>query len=68
MTHHIDTPIEDAQLAGTDSVEIIASGYEWTCPNCEHFNHEIEVPKDEHVTCPSCHHTFEVSEYHHAMG
>ena len=32
-----------------DSVEIIASGYEWTCPECNTLNHEIEVP--ETVRC-----------------
>ena len=25
------------------TVELIASGYEWTCPECDKLNHEIEV-------------------------
>ena len=50
-------------------VELIASGYEWTCPNpkCkEHLNHEIEVK--EKVKCRKCKRTFTVEEYHHAIG
>jgi transcription elongation factor Elf1 len=28
-------------------VDIIASGYEFTCPECETLNHLHEVPKDD---------------------
>lgn len=35
-----------------ESVDLIASGYEWTCPNCERLNREIEVT--ERVTCGEC--------------
>lgn len=51
------------------SVELIASGYEWTCPNpkCEeHLNHEIEVKAT--VKCKKCKRTYPVSDYSHAIG
>lgn len=48
------------------TVIIIASGYEWICPNkdCEHCNKEIEVT--ENVTCKECDEQFEVEDYLHA--
>lgn len=46
------------------TVEIIASGYEWICPDCKHYNKEIEVT--EHVTCEECKTKHEVKEFHHA--
>jgi len=51
------------------SVELIASGYEWTCPNpkCEEYlNKEIEVK--EKVKCRKCRRTFIVVDYQHAIG
>lgn len=47
------------------SVELIASGYEWTCPECEAFNREIELT--EMVECPECGEKFQVGEYYHAI-
>ena len=32
----------DGTLDIDETVDVIASGYEWTCPKCEHFNTEIE--------------------------
>ena len=49
-----------------ESVELIASDYEWTCPDCETLNHEIEI--NEWVTCKECDHEYRVNEYHHAIG
>lgn len=49
-----------------DSVELIASGYEWMCPECAAYNQEIEVV--ETVTCVECKTTFEVEDYEHAIG
>jgi hypothetical protein len=34
------------------TVELIASGYEWTCPRCEDFQREIEAKAK--VTCGKC--------------
>jgi hypothetical protein len=57
----------DAELGKSDEeVELIASGYEWDCPHCEHFNREIEVTLT--VTCGKCRHEFRVQDYHHAVG
>ena len=47
-----------------ESVELIASGYEWICPNCDCNNHEIGV--EEMVVCKDCEEQFEVKEYYHA--
>lgn len=47
-------------------VDLIASGYEWECPNCETLNHEIEVT--EQVICSECLLTFPVNDYEHAMA
>lgn len=46
-------------------VDIIASGYEWICPNCEILNHEIEVT--EFVDCGACHHTYPTNPPEHAL-
>ena len=48
-----------------ESVELIASGYEWSCPDCDMENHEIEVT--EKVVCSGCKKEFDVSDYNHAM-
>jgi hypothetical protein len=32
-----------------DTVDLIASGYEWICPHCDKLNHEIEAT--ETVMC-----------------
>jgi len=49
-----------------ETVDFIASGYEWECPSCEHFNREIQVT--EEVCCQGCQREFIVNDYHHAMG
>ena len=49
-----------------ESVELIASGYEWNCPKCENFNRETGVP--EKVTCKECKTVCAVDDYHHAIG
>ncbi len=55
-----------------EEVELIASGYEWTCPNCGQMNKEMET-KDK-VQCHGdeftrgCGMKFKVSEAIHAEG
>lgn len=49
-----------------ESVELIASGYEWTCPHCDNLNREIEL--NEEVECEECGRTFSTGEAHHAFG
>jgi len=46
------------------SVELIASGYDWWCPRCEHLNHEIELA--ETVRCRKCRRIFVVGDAEHA--
>lgn len=48
------------------TVDIIASGYEWICPECETFNQEIEIT--ETVKCCSCKTTFETNPPEHAYS
>lgn len=47
-----------------EQVNLIASGYEWTCPKCEILHTEIEVTKT--VYCFRCKKYYEVGEVHHA--
>ena len=49
-----------------NEVELIASGYEWICPNCEEFNKEIEIT--EFVTCDKCNQEYKVQDYYHAYN
>ena len=46
------------------SVALLASGYEWSCPRCEHLNHEIEVV--ETARCRKCRRAFVVAGAEHA--
>jgi uncharacterized protein (DUF983 family) len=47
-----------------EEVDLIASGYEWTCPNCDELNHEIEIT--ETVCCKDCKQKYSTGETHHA--
>jgi uncharacterized protein (DUF983 family) len=49
-----------------ESVDIIASGYEWECPHCETLNKVIEWT--EEVTCEQCGETCEAELPEHAIG
>jgi len=50
-----------------ENVELMASGYEWTCPYCPYVvNKENEIT--ETVTCRKCKRIFNVSEYEHALA
>ena len=46
------------------SVNLIASGYDWWCLRCERSNHEIELA--ETVRCRKCRRTFVVADAEHA--
>ncbi len=35
-----------------ETVQLIAAGYEWFCPPCDHVNKTIEITED--VTCEIC--------------
>lgn len=47
-----------------ESVDLIASGYEWNCPKCDELNHEMEISLK--VTCAVCKMIFETGEIEHA--
>jgi DNA-directed RNA polymerase subunit RPC12/RpoP len=48
-----------------ETVDLIASGYEWSCPKCGELNREIEIT--ENVKCSKCGGEFEVGEVNHAF-
>jgi len=50
-----------------ERVYLVASGYEWTCPECGHDNREDSVPVTLDVTCDSCGETFPVIDWGHAI-
>ncbi len=53
-------------MADMEQVDIIASGYEWICPECNAFNTEIEIR--EFVTCGECDADFTTAPPEHAIG
>jgi hypothetical protein len=46
------------------SVDMIAIGYEWICPNCEEYNKEIKIT--EKVSCTSCNEVCKTNPPEHA--
>jgi uncharacterized CHY-type Zn-finger protein len=56
----------DGTLDMDETVDVIASGYEWVCPKCEHYNTEIEYT--EQVQCSVCRRVFETNPPEHALG
>ncbi|MGD8455578.1 MAG: hypothetical protein PVF83_04265 [Anaerolineales bacterium] len=63
MTNQENFNIEDDE---EETVELIASGYEWTCPHCDYLNKEIEIP--EKVVCSRCKREYEVENADHVWG
>lgn len=49
-----------------ETVDLIASGYEWECPKCGELNKEVEVEKI--VYCGKCGRAYEVNPPHHAYA
>lgn len=49
-----------------EKVDMIASGYEWICPNCGKLNYEIEWKSK--VQCADCKKKFETDFPEHAFG
>lgn len=48
------------------TVDVIASGYEWICPNCNSLNKEIEFK--EHYICNFCRESVDTSSPEHAYS
>ncbi|KKN77477.1 hypothetical protein LCGC14_0360360 [marine sediment metagenome] len=51
-----------------ETVDIIASGYEWICPECERFNTEIEITETVICEAPTCKAEFKTNPAEHAYG
>jgi len=49
-----------------ETVDIIAKGYEWVCPQCHTLNDIIEYPKNGEVTCTACAYLCKTSLPEHA--
>lgn len=49
-----------------EPVDMIASGYEWTCRGCEELNTQPAVT--ETVKCKTCRLIFRVDDYNHCIG
>lgn len=56
---------DDETKMSDETVEMIASGYEWVCPICDFLRKEIEI--NDTVYCENCNTEFEVFEVHHAL-
>jgi uncharacterized protein (DUF983 family) len=52
------------------AVDVIASGYEWECPECGEVNNPIEFRTDQDgcVTCDFCKRRFKANMPEHAYG
>ena len=65
----VDAQVTEAERTSytimEDTVILIASGYDWDCPECQHKNRLIaSVPR---VKCVKCETEFEVSDTEHAV-
>lgn len=52
------------KVTSSEMVDLIASGYDWTCPVCDTWEHEIEITTK--VTCSGCGTVFRTADYEHA--
>ena len=57
-----------ANTVTRESVDIIASGYEWICPHCDTLNKLSEYPSSQIVVCEQCGETCEAELPEHAIG
>jgi DNA-directed RNA polymerase subunit RPC12/RpoP len=57
---------DDPQPTESDEdIDVIASGYEWTCPGCGDLRKEIEIKP--RFVCKKCNLSYAVSDYEHAI-
>jgi uncharacterized protein (DUF983 family) len=59
----MDAMKKDKEADELDSVDLVASGYEWECP-CGKLNKEIEIT--EQVTCSECGQRYNTNPAEHA--
>jgi len=50
------------------AADIIASGYEWMCPECGILNRFMEIPKHDYVECGDCGALAKAEPAEHAYG
>lgn len=48
-----------------EDIDVIASGYEWTCPGCGDLRKEIEIKP--RFVCKKCNLSYAVSDYKHSV-
>lgn len=60
--------LDDDKDPATAAVELIASGYEWTCPLCTHENTALEFTTGKPVRCAVCGTNHPVMAAAHAEG
>lgn len=55
-----------------ETADLIASGYEWTCPECDGDNREISInvigTSIGTVTCKYCGGVFDIGNYDHCFS
>ena len=59
-------------MSNRETVHVVASGYDWECPECDEEQHEDDVPTfhDEGIydlTCQSCGANFTLGDVAHAL-
>jgi hypothetical protein len=61
-----DSCPQRVDLCDTNTVDLIASGYEWICPGFQQLNNEIEITAK--VSCKGYERIFSVKDSEHAYG
>jgi len=56
----------NSNIKKLSSVDLIASGYEWECPECGGWIVDNEIPEDRIVECSICRKKFEIGIINHA--
>jgi len=64
----VSTVIQDDEYEDRESADIVASGYETACPNCDHLVQLIEVPRYGYSIVCICGYTFKTSLPEHAYA
>lgn len=49
-----------------DTLDLVASGYEWLCPQCDEIQHEDIVPEADDLTCQNCGANYKKGNISHA--
>ena len=64
----LERALSEDRHQGTEHVDVIASGYEWTCPRCSTFNTEMCYMSIYTCSNPKCRTSFYTNPPEHAMG